>query len=125
MYEDFNIVNVAINSGKFDFAMMRTVLLKWEKHFRCQVDGVECVIGEEENPILQMKPAMEKEMTETVLAMRAKENEGDISRLTKERRNNVAVPTGLGEQGQTVAYLVRLRDFEEQKKKYAAMFKSK
>ena len=24
MYEDFNTVNVAINSGKFDFAMMRT-----------------------------------------------------------------------------------------------------
>ena len=38
MYEDFNTVNVAINSGKFDFAMMRTILLKWKKPFRCRVD---------------------------------------------------------------------------------------
>jgi hypothetical protein len=125
MYEDFNSVNVAINSGKFDFEMMRTILLKWKKPFRCRVDDVECVVGQEENPILQMKPAMVKELTEQVLAKRAKESEGDISRPTKKRRNNAAVPTGFGEQGQTAAYLVQSRDFEEQKKKDAVLFKSK
>lgn len=126
MYEDFNSINVAINQGKFDFVMMRTILLKWKKPFRCRVDDVECVVGQEESPILQMKPAMVKELTETVLAKRAKENEGDhISRPTKKRRNNAAVPTGFGEQGQTAAYLVQSRDFEEQKKKDAALLKSK
>jgi len=68
---------------------------------------------------------MVKELTEQVLAKRAKENEGDISRPTKKRRNNAAVPTGFGEQGQTAAYLVQSRDFEEQKKKDAVLFKSK
>jgi hypothetical protein len=125
MYGDFNSINVAINSGKFEFTTMKTILLKWKKPFCCQVDDIECIIGEEENPKLQMKPVMVKEIAETVLAKRAKQNDGDISRPTKKQRNNVAVPTGFGEQGQTLAYLVQSRDFKEQKKRGAALLKSK
>jgi hypothetical protein len=125
MYEDYTSINAAINSGKFEFAMMKTILLKWKTPFRCQVDDVECIVGAEENPILQMKPVMVKEIAETVLAKRAKQYDGDITRPTKKRRNNAAVPTGFGEQGQTAEYLVRSRDYEDQRKKDESLLKSK
>jgi hypothetical protein len=72
-----------------------------------------------------MKPVMVKELSENVLAKRAQDSDGDVSRPAKKRRNNTAVPTGFGEQGQTASYMVQLRDFEEQKKKYLCLLKSK
>jgi hypothetical protein len=72
-----------------------------------------------------MKPAMVKELSDAVLAKRATDNDGDITRPAKKRRNNAAAPTGFGEQGQTASYLVQSRDFEEQTRKDAALLKNK
>jgi hypothetical protein len=125
MYEDFAAINKAIGDGKFEFLMLKQIILKWKKPFQCQVDGVECIVGENDNPILQMKPVMVKELSENVLAKRAQDNDGDVSRPAKKKRNNAAVPTGFGEQGQTASYMVQSRDFEEQKKKDICLLKSK
>jgi hypothetical protein len=37
--------------------------MKWKKPFQCQVDGIKCIIGKEDNPIMQMKPVMVKELS--------------------------------------------------------------
>jgi hypothetical protein len=125
MFEDFNTINMAINSGRFEFVMFKEILEKWKKPFQCQVEGVECLVGSVESAILQMKPAMIRELSGTVLAKRATDNNGDTSRPAKKRRNNAAVPTGFGEQGQTASYLVQSRDYEEKERKDASVFKSK
>jgi hypothetical protein len=125
MYDDFNAINAAINDGNFEFLFLKEMILKWRKPFQCRVDGVECIVGVDDAPIMQMKPVMIKELAATVLAKRARDNDGDITRPQKKRRNNAAVPTGFGEQGQTASYLVQSRDFEEQKKKDATLLKNK
>jgi hypothetical protein len=35
MFEDFNTINMAINSGKFKFVMFKEILEKWKKPFQC------------------------------------------------------------------------------------------
>ena len=37
MYDNFNDINMAINSGKFEFAFLKQILMKWKKPFQCQV----------------------------------------------------------------------------------------
>ena len=80
----------------FKFLMLKESILKWKKPFQCEVNGSKCIVGNEDNPILQMKPVMVKELSATVLAKRAQYNDGDISRPNKKQKNNAAVPTGFG-----------------------------
>ena len=50
MYEDFKAINMAINDGKFEFFLLKEIIMKWKKPFPCQVHGIDCIIGKENNP---------------------------------------------------------------------------
>jgi hypothetical protein len=83
MYEAFNASNITINKSKFEFLLLKEIILKWKQPFQCQVNGIECNVGGNDALVLQMKPVMVKEITKTVLSKRAQDNDGDISRPLK------------------------------------------